>query len=200
MNAFRKFQGPLLGLIMAFSATAAVADDHETIVDRLSAVDGTQALIAAALVVDESMVLDFSIVESLGAVDNLVLLAPINSAFEVLLGLEPGFLDGLSVDEVKAALPGVLADNGLVVDDVINILLLHVGQHDEVDESTAGAEALLAEGGVGVAGLQEPLPVSLGNKGVRINYESNVIKADVFANNGVIHYIDTVLVDDLFTQ
>ncbi|MBT8148048.1 MAG: fasciclin domain-containing protein [Gammaproteobacteria bacterium] len=66
--------------------------------------------------------------------------------------------------------------------------------------SICGAEALLDNGGVGVAGSSGPLPVSLGNKGVRINYEANVIKSDVFADNGVIHYIDTVLVDDLLTQ
>lgn len=196
MNVLRNFKGLVLGLFMTFGATAAVADDG-SIVDRLSAVDGTQALIAAVLVVDESMELDFSIAEGLATADNLVLLAPINSAFEALLGLEPGFLDGLSVEEVKGALPSVLADLGLTVNDVINILLLHVAQIDNVDESTVGAEALLANGGVGVAGSSEPLPVSLGSKGVRINYEANVIKADVFADNGVIHYIDTVLVDDL---
>ncbi len=200
MHVFRNLKGTMLGLFIAFSATTAVAEDNGTIVDRLSAVDGTQALIAAVLVVDESMALDFSIAEALATVDGIVLLAPVNSAFEALLGLEPGFLDGLSVDDVKAALPSVLSGLGLTVEDVINILLLHVGQLDDVDESTAGAGALLANGGVGVAGSNEPLPVSLGSKGVRINYEANVIRPDVFADNGVIHYIDTVLVDNLLSQ
>ncbi len=200
MQVFRNLKGTMLGLVIAFSATTAVAEDDGTILDRLSAVDGTQALIAAVLVVDESMALDFSIAEGLATVDGIVLLAPINSAFEALLGLESGFLDGLSVDDVKAALPSVLSGLGLTVEDVINILLLHVGQLDDVDASTAGAEALLANGGVGVAGSSEPLPVSLGGKGVRINYEANVIRPDVFADNGVIHYIDTVLVDNLLSQ
>jgi hypothetical protein len=120
-----------------------------------------------------------------------------NPAFESLLGLQSGFLDGLSVDEIKAALPSVLSGLGLTASDVISILLLHVGLPDDVDESTASAEALLASGEISVAGSADPLPVSLGNKGVRINYEASVIKADVFADNGVIHYMDTVLVDDL---
>jgi uncharacterized surface protein with fasciclin (FAS1) repeats len=35
---------------------------------------------------------------------------------------------------------------------------------------------------------------------VRINYEANVIKADVDADNGIIHYIDTVIVGDLLGE
>ena len=201
MNVSHNFKATMLGLLLAFSAKTAVADDFDgSIVDRLIAVDGAQALVAAVLVVDESMVLDFSLAGALSTIDDLVLLAPTNSAFEALLGLEPGFLDGLSVDEVKAALPSVLEGLGLTVSDVINILLLHVGLVEGVDESTAGAEVLLGNGGVGVAGSSEPLPVSLGSKGVRINYEANVIKADDFTDNGVIHYIDTVLVGDLLAQ
>lgn len=192
----RTIKGLILSLLMTFSATTVVAEDG-SILDKLSAVDGTQALIAAVLVVDESMELEFSIAEGLDSIDDLVLLAPTNPAFEALLGLEPGFLNGLSVTEVQEALPSILDPLGLTVSDVTNILLLHVGQLEEVDESTAGADALLMSGGVSVAGSSEPLPVSLGGEGVRINYEANVIKSDVFADNGVIHYIDTVLVGDL---
>ena len=192
----RTIKGLILSLLMTFSATTVVAEDG-SILDKLSAVDGTQALIAAVLVVDESMELEFSIAEGLDSIDDLVLLAPTNPAFEALLRLEPGFLNGLSVTEVQEALPSILDPLGLTVSDVINILLLHVGQLEEVDESTAGADALLMSGGVSVAGSSEPLPVSLGGEGVRINYEANVIKSDVFADNGVIHYIDTVLVGDL---
>ncbi|MCB1669669.1 MAG: fasciclin domain-containing protein [Gammaproteobacteria bacterium] len=201
MGVARNFKMYVLGLLFAISATTAIAnDDHGSIVDKLSAVDGAQALIAALLVVDESTVLDVSIAEALDTIDGIILLAPTNPAFEALLGLEPGFLDGLSVDEIKAALPSILADLGLTISDVINILLLHVGVIGDVNESTAGVEALLAAGGVPVAGSAEPLPVSLGSKGVRINYEASVIKADDFADNGVIHFLDTVLVGDLLAQ
>jgi len=190
----------MLSLLLTFSATTALAQDDGSIVDNLLAIDGMQALVAAVLVVDEAQVLEFSIAEALSTIDDIVILAPVNSAFEELLGLDSGFLDGLSVDEVKAALPGVLESLGLGVTDVINILLLHVGQIPDLDEDNAGAEALLESGGVVVAGLTEPLPVSLGSKGVRINYEASAVAPDVFVDNGVIHFIDTVIVDDLLAQ
>ncbi|MEZ5490415.1 MAG: fasciclin domain-containing protein [Gammaproteobacteria bacterium] len=193
MGVIRNLRGFLLGSLFAISATAAMADD--SIVERLSAVDGTQALIAAVLVVDESGVLDVSIAEALDSIDDIVLFAPVNSAFETLLQLEPGFLDGLSVDDVKAALPSVLGGLDLTVNDVLSILLLHVGV---VDDDDAEIEDLLEDRSVSVAAGM--LPVSLGSKGVRINYEANVIKADVDADNGIIHYIDTVIVGDLLGE
>ena len=193
MFVIRNLKAQVLILLMAFAATTTVsAQENGNIVERLSGIDGTQALIAAVLVVDESMTLEFSVAESLSTIEDLVLLAPTNPAFESLLGLDPGFLDGLSVDQVKEALPGILEGIGLGVSDVVNILLLHVGQLE-----AASSGDLLAAGGVGVAGVSEPLPVSLGNKGVRINYNASVILPDVTASNGVIHFIDTVLVDDL---
>lgn len=193
MFTMRNYRAQLLGLLLTFTATTTVfAQGNGNIVERLSGIDGSQALIAAVLVVDESMTLDFSIAESLSGIDNLVLLAPTNPAFESLLGLDSGFLDGLTVDEIKAALPGILDDLGLTVGNVVDILLLHVGQ---VEAASSGE--LLAAGAVTVAGDAEPLAVSLGSKGVRVNYEASVVLADVAADNGVIHFIDTVLVGDV---
>lgn len=179
----------MLGLLFALAATNVVyAQGSETILDKLGAVDGTQALIAAVLVVDEAMINSFSIADSLATVDNLFLLAPTNSAFETFLNLEQGFLNGLSVDAIKAALPGILNGLSLTATDVSNVLLLHVGQSE-----SASSEQLLAAKTVTVAGSTMPLSVSLGAKGVQVNYKSAVIKSDVTASNGVIHYIDTVI-------
>ncbi|GAB5497738.1 MAG: fasciclin domain-containing protein [Pseudohongiellaceae bacterium] len=189
MSALRNYKAGVLGLFMALAVSTTVsAQENGTIIDRLGAVDGTQALIAAVLIVDESMTNEFSIAEALTTLDNVVLLAPTNSAFEAFLGLEAGFLKGLSVDDVKAALPSVLDGLGLTAADVSNVLTFHVGQTE-----AASSEELLAAKQVTVAGSTMPLAVSLGNKGVQINYQSSVIKADVTASNGVIHYIDTVI-------
>ena len=195
MFVIRNLKVQIMGLLMAFAATTTVlAQDEGNIVETLSAIDGTQALVAAVLVVDESGALEFSVAESLSVIDDLVLFAPTNPAFEALLGLDSGFLDGLSVDDIKAALPGILSGLGLTVDDVIDILLLHAG----IIENASSSE-LLFDGSVTVVGSSDPLPISLGSKGVRINYESNVIIADVAATNGVIHFIDTVIIDDLLS-
>ena len=195
MFVIRNLKAQIMVLLMAFAATTTVfAQDEGNIVETLSAIDGTQALVAAVLVVDESGALEFSVAESLSVIDDLVLFAPTNPAFEALLGLDSGFLDGLSVDDIKAALPGILSGLGLTVDDVIDILLLHAG----IIENASSSE-LLFDGSVTVVGSSDPLPISLGSKGVRINYESNVIIADVAATNGVIHFIDTVIIDDLLS-
>jgi len=198
MNGFKLMRASLLSFVLSITATSVAAEEVDgSIVDALVAIDGMQALVAAVLVVDDSGALDVSVAEALSTINNIILFAPTNPAFEALLGLEPGFLDGLSIDQIKEALPSVIDGLGLAVDDVISILLLHVGVIEGLDETNASGSALLAAGGVTVAGSEAPLPVSLGSKGVRVNYEASVVKSDVFTNNGVIHFIDSVIVDDL---
>jgi uncharacterized surface protein with fasciclin (FAS1) repeats len=195
MLFIRKVKLQLLASLLAsgflFGTGNATAQDDDSVLDYLLSVDGTQALVAAVLVVDDTMTLDISLAEALDSVDDLVLFAPTNSAFEALLGLESGFLDGLTVAEVQAALPGILDGLGLTVQNVIDILLLHVAALNEGD-----ADDLLEDRAITVASGDE-LPVSLGSEGVRINYEANVVKGDVDVNNGVIHFIDTVIVNEL---
>lgn len=170
-----------------------------TILDTLVDTDGTQALVAAVLVVDESGVLDFSLA---GLLDNkraeVVLLAPGNAAFEKLLGLDPGSLDGLTVDQVKDALPGLLPD-GVGVEEVADILLKHAALPYKANRATASENALLAKGRIEVAD-GSTFPVGIGGSGVQINYETTIIKANIVARNGIIHYIDTVIVDGLLSE
>jgi len=198
MPILRSITGQLLALIVALSMThtAFAFDDDDSILENVVSTDGLQALAAAVLVVDGSGVLDFSIADGLDSIDDIVLLAPTNSAFEKLLGLETGFLDGLSIAEVQAALPGILSELGLTVNDVINILLLHVALYDDGDHDI---EDLVEDQGITVA-ASKTLPVSMGDKGVRINYEAFVVKADIDSENGHIHVIDTVIVDDLLAE
>jgi uncharacterized surface protein with fasciclin (FAS1) repeats len=167
-----------------------------TVLDQLIQTDGAQAVVAAVLVVDEAGALHFSLADLLGDKNaELVVLAPSNAAFEMLLGLEPGFLDGLTIEQVKAALPGALPP-GVDAGTVAQILLKHVAQPRKATLWTASDTALLKQGEVTVAD-GSVFPVGIGASGVRVNYETTIIKANINARNGVVHFIDTVIVDDL---
>jgi uncharacterized surface protein with fasciclin (FAS1) repeats len=167
-----------------------------TILDKLIQTDGAQAVVAAVLVVDEAGVLHFSLAEVLGNKKaEVVLFAPSNAAFENLLGIDPGTLNGLTIDEVKSALPGLLP-TGVGVDAVAKILLKHVSLPKRASIWTASENALLAKGSVEVAD-ESVFAVGVGANGVQVNYETTIVKANIKARNGVIHFIDTVIVDDL---
>lgn len=199
----RRLFTPLVAAVLGLTSVSALSFDgysqfykRGTILDTLVDTDGTQALVAAVLVVDESGVLDFSLADLL---DNrraeVVLLAPSNAAFEKLLGLDPGFLNGLSVQEVKDALPSLLPD-GVTAGDVADILLKHAALPRKANRFTASEDALLKMGKIEVAD-GSTFPVSIGGSGVQVNYETTIVKADVVARNGIIHYLDTVIVDGL---
>ena len=194
----------ILSLLLAFAffiTTPAVASGYgykkpNTVLDKLVQTDGAQALVAAVLVVDEAGVLHFSLAEILGDKNaEVVLFAPGNAAFEQLLGLDPGTLNGLTIEQVKEALPGLLPP-GVGAGEVASILLKHVALPKRATLWTASDLALLKKGTVQVAD-ESIFPVSVTAAGVGVNYETTIIRANINARNGVIHFIDTVIVDDL---
>jgi uncharacterized surface protein with fasciclin (FAS1) repeats len=202
-----RFLQPIaLALSLFMIAPSVMADDDNrygwgykktpTILDKLVATDGAQAVVAAVLVVDEAGALPFSLAEILGnRKAEVVLLAPSNAAFENLLGLAPGTLNGLTIAEVKDALPGLLP-SGVDAEAVAQILLKHVALPKKANLWTASEDALLKKGSITVADESE-FPVGIGASGVQVNYETTIIKANIRARNGVVHFIDTVIVDDL---
>ena len=194
----------LLSLFLAFVffiSTPAVASGYgykkpNTVLDKLVQTDGAQAVVAAVLVVDEAGVLHFSLADILGDKKaEVVLFAPSNAAFEQLLGLDPGTLDGLTIEQVKQALPGLLPD-GVGAGEVASILLKHVALPKRATLWTASDLALLKKGEVQVAD-ESVFPVSVTASGVGVNYETTIIRANINARNGVIHFIDTVILDGL---
>ena len=193
----------VIAMLIALVSMPSLADDWDddrykgpqTVLNKLLATDGTQALVAAVLVVDEFGTLPFSLADLLADPrEEVILFAPTNTAFEKLLDLEPGFLDGLSVQDIAAVLPGIVAGLGLTVGDVQAILLKHAALPRKANRRTASEDALLRAGSVEVA-AECIFPVSIGNDGVRINYESIIAKGDNFARNGVAHFINSVIVD-----
>jgi uncharacterized surface protein with fasciclin (FAS1) repeats len=167
-----------------------------TILDVLTETDGAQAVVAAVLVVDEAGVLDFSLAELLGDKrSQVILLAPSNSAFENLLGLDPGSLDGLTVEQIKDALPGLLPA-GVGAEEVAAILLKHAALPQRANNRTASASALLTNGFITVADGSE-FPVSIGGAGIKVNYEATIVQPDFRTRNGFVHFIDTVIIDGL---
>lgn len=189
--------------LAAFGGSAVADDDRSyyssrfpTILESLSRTDGAQVLVAAVLVVDDAKVLNFSIADLLGDKRaEIILLAPSNAAFESLLGIDKGFLNGLSIGEIQAALPGLLPP-GVGPEEVANILLKHVATPRRANRFNASVNALLRRGTFSPAD-GSTFPVGIGATGVSINYETTIIKGDNFVRNGVIHYIGTVIVDGL---
>ena len=192
----RYLQTMALALVIIAVAPVVLAESNRTILDTLKNTNGAEALVAAVLVVDEAGVLDFSLAELLGDRNaDVALFAPSNAAFEKLLGLEPGFLNGLSVAEIKDALPDLLP-RGVGADEVAAILLKHASLPEEANLETSSENELLRRGHVVVAD-ESNFPVGVGRSGVEVNYETTIIKPDIEAVNGVIHYIDMVIVDGL---
>ena len=168
----------------------------DTILDKLVQTDGAQAVVAAVLVVDEAGALHFSLAEILGDKNaEVVLFAPGNAAFEQLLGLDSGTLNGLTIEQVKEALPGLLPP-GVGAGEVASILLKHVALPKRATLWTASDLALLKKGTVQVAD-ESIFPVSVTASGIGVNYETTIIRANINARNGVIHFIDTVITDGL---
>ena len=123
----KTIQATFGALVLMLLSTTALASNYSgqrgvpTILAKLVATDGAQALVAAVLVVDGAGALPFSLAELLGDKrEEVVLLAPTNTAFENLLGLEPGTLDGLTIGEIEGALPALLPP-GVGVDEVAAI-------------------------------------------------------------------------------
>jgi uncharacterized surface protein with fasciclin (FAS1) repeats len=204
MRATNRFTAPaLLALALLFTASTVAAGHHRappTMLERLAATDGAQALVAAVLVVDGAKVLDFSLAELLDDRHaEIILFAPGNRAFENLLGLDPGFLDGLTAAEIAEALPGIIGGLGLDADAVAAVLLKHASLPRRANRGTASENALLRRGEVEVAD-GSVLPVGIGDNGVSINREADIVKANVFVRNGVIHFVDAVIVDDLLSE
>lgn len=204
MRAINRFTAPaLLALALLLTATTVNAGHHRappTMLERLAATDGAQALVAAVLVVDGAKVLDFSLADLLADRHaEIILFAPGNRAFENLLGLEPGSLDGLEAADIAAALPGIIGDLGLNAEAVAAVLLKHAALPRRANRAFASENALLRRGEVEVAD-GSVLPVGIGDNGVSVNREADIVKANVFVRNGVIHFIDAVIVDDLLSK
>lgn len=185
----------ILGVVFLFTASTAMAK-NKTMVTELIETDGAQTLVAAVLVVDNAGVLPFSIAELLGDKKaEIILFAPSNAAFEELLGAPAGALNGLTIDEVVTALPGLLPV-GVGVAEVADILLQHVALPNKANLRRASENALLNRGEIEVAD-GSIYAVSIGKNGVMVNYETTIVKADNRARNGIYHFIDTVIVDDV---
>ena len=91
---------------------------------------------------------------------------------------------------------------GVGVPEVQEILLQHAALpekkhgHGYYGYGHTSERALLKKGEISVAD-GSTFPIGIGASGVSINYETTIIKANEYASNGVIHFIDTVIIDGL---
>jgi len=116
------------------------------------------------------IVSDLGLVETLKGIDAVTIFAPSDAAFEKL---PEGTLESLTTEQAKA------------------IVARHV-----VAGATVGA-ADVTTGDVGTLRGENIGLVKKDNGGVQVTYDGqtvNVVTADVFASNGVIHVIDNVII------
>lgn len=189
----------LTTLLLASPAATATQFSRATILDVLSGTKGAEALVAAVLLVDEAGVAAVGLADLLGnrSVD-LIVFAPSNAAFERLLELETGSLTGLSIEQIKNALPGLLP-TGIGPREVSAILAKHTSIARKTSRYTTSSGALLRAGSVTVVDGSE-FPIVIGSSGVEVNFETTIIRPDVWTRNGHIHFVDTVIVDGLLDE
>jgi len=189
-----RFQTVFLAVVVCITSSAAVAQPtfKGTILEALLQTDGAQALVAAVQAGDEAGCLQ-GIAQTLDDPKaGLVVFAPGNGAFETLLRLNGGELDGQTIDQIKNNLEALLNSLELTQDDLCAVLLKHVAVDQRKKDSSAAE--LLERGEITMADGSE-FPISVGQGGVAINYESQITQRDVFTQNGVIHYVENVIVD-----
>jgi uncharacterized surface protein with fasciclin (FAS1) repeats len=163
-----------------------------TILETLERTDGSQALVAAIRFVDAAGVCSFQGQLLNDKKEELVFFAPSNGGFEKFLKLPDGGFDGMNTDAIVLAFPGLLNKLELTAEDVCDVLQNHVADTKHAKKMTASR--LLKEGGITVTD-GALFPIAVGDVGPSINYVANITERDVFTVNGIIHYIDNVIVE-----
>jgi uncharacterized surface protein with fasciclin (FAS1) repeats len=169
---------------------AAHGEEESSILETLARTDGSQALVAAVEVGEGSCP---GVRELLASRPNkVVLLAPTNEGFERLLALDPGALVGLEIDAIASVLPVLLQKVGLDTDALCDVLLKHVSVSRGGPPSS---ESLLLRRGSITVEDGSNFVVGIGENGVCINRESCITKPNVFTQNDVIHFVNSVIQD-----
>jgi uncharacterized surface protein with fasciclin (FAS1) repeats len=164
-----------------------------TILESLEHTDGSQALVAAIRFVDGQGVCGVPIEQLLdNKKEKLVFFAPSNGGFAKFLTLPEDGFDGMNTDAIILAFPGLLNKLELTSADLCDVLRNHVAATKDAKKLTA--RKLLQQGGITVAD-GSLFPIAVGDVGPSINYAANITERDVFTVNGVIHYIDNVIVE-----
>jgi uncharacterized surface protein with fasciclin (FAS1) repeats len=186
-NLVRNLKPVILALMLAFVASCDNDDDNPPVVEPTpevittivsEAVDnGLSSLVAALQKADESANNDLVAALS-DTTATFTVLAPSNAAFTALLNRLDGFE---SLDDFN---------NEQLQDLLATILTYHVVAGDAV------ASTALSEGQTITTLQGEELTVSLVGGAAFVDAEgktSNVVTADVVADNGIVHVIDRVL-------
>jgi len=165
----------------------------KTILKTLLLIKGGEAFVSAIKVVDKYEVGAIQLGKLLNdRKAKHVILAPSNEGFEKFLRLNPRALEGLDVKTIEGVLPALLKKVDLDEEDLYNVLLKHISVAEKRQPHSMQEEVKKVYNTV----LDESdLPVAIGGKGVYINFESSITERDVYTVNGIIHYLDNVIVD-----
>ena len=167
--------------------TGTQAESSLTIFETLRDQDGAQGFIAVVRLAEERCPRFSRLLDRARA--SLVVLVPNNAAFEEFLNLPLGALVGQDIDFIEAALPGYLTRVNLNIRDLCRLLRRHISK-----SQVKTVQELLERGFITMIDGSEQ-PVAIGRGGVTVAYQAPVTERDVFTVNGVIHYIDNVLVE-----
>ena len=98
----------------------------------------------------------------------------------------------MNIKAIELAFPGILARLELTAEDICKVLQNHFAKTKDAKKLTA--KKLLQQGSITVAD-GALFPIAIGEVGASISYAANITERDVFTVNGIIHYIDNVLVE-----
>jgi hypothetical protein len=191
-----------LAVIIAVALPAHAKKDEDknkgTIFEILERTDGSQAMVAAIWYGDSDEP-DFGAgcganIQSLldDKKKKLLFFAPSNRGFERFLGLPEGGFDGMGAESIKLAFPGLLNKLSIPDSAICDLLQRHLAPTKDAKKMTA--KKLLQQGSITVAD-EALLPIAIGDVGVLIDYIANITERDVHTVNGIIQYIDDVLVE-----
>ena len=157
-----------------------------TVLDKLEDTDGAQALVAAVKVVDES---ESEVCPQIGELlddrrASLTVFAPDNTAFEKLLKLPPGALDGLSVGNIVGILESLTVDPDALCED----LLKHVSV-----EGRQSKRDLLREGEIIEEGDHKSLMTSGGHYAELYNTYFRHQSPDYSPAQGKMGYVEVTI-------
>jgi hypothetical protein len=198
MKLKKIFFSALIVCLVVGASSVALANGSKgkgqvTILESLEHTDGSQALVGAIRFVDAQGVCGDPIEQLLdNKKEKLVFFAPSNGGFAKFLKLPEDGFDGMNTDAIILAFPGLLNKLELTSVDLCDVLLNHVAATKDAKKLTA--RKLLQQGGITVAD-GSLFPIAVGDVGPSINYAANITERDVFTVNGVIHYIDNVIVE-----
>ena len=162
-------------------------NNNLTIFETLEDQDGAQGFLALVQVAEERCSGISKKLDRKKA--SLVAFVPHNAAIADFLNVAPRAFEDLDIEEIADLMPALLERQGLDLRDVCRLLRRHISKAE-----AQTVEELLDRGFITMLNGEE-LPVAIGRGGITVARYAPITVYDVVTQNGVIQFLDRVLVE-----